>query len=293
MKSPEYYRSELHKNKSRIIKDLRNAKCGYTYDEFINYCCSALITKQSLLSCNPESVLGAFLHCAGMGLLPNTPFNHITIKPYFRNEKDDKSGEWIRIKEARLLMGYQGWVEIILRNTNVINLDTQLVHKSDIFKEIRGLMPNIDHIPDPERQDTTRIAAYAVAWFKDAAVPTFTVVYKEEIDQIKKISKQADPDTYIWDHEEKDPFGWMWKKTAIKQLAKLLPKSKFLDQTINLDNLVNIGVGSVYLTTGGELKFIDSQKAKINEKKSRRKEKSQKVVDGLLFRREKNLTDKA
>lgn len=283
--TPDHYTKLLNERRSKITKYLLAAKSGYTSEDFIFHCINALSDNHRLLNCNSDSLMGAFMHCAEMGLMPNTPHNHVTIKPYYRNAKDESTGDWVKIQEARVITGYQGWIDIMLRNSNVESITAEVVYKSDKFTETRGLRPNLEHIPDPERKEPERIAAYAIAHIKNAQIPIFTVVYKVDMIKIKKISEQSDPSNSLWANEEDDPFAWMWRKTAVKQLAKMMPISKQLDQTINLDNLVDTGTGSVYLTKGGQLKFITSDKAKANQTISRKKAKSDDVVNALVNRR--------
>ena len=99
------------------------------------------------------------------------------------------------------------------------------------------------------------------------------------------ISAKADPENTLWGDYDKDPEGWLWKKTAIKQMAKLLPKSKSLSQALALDSLSEIGTGSVYLTKGGDLKFIKSDKAKAAAIVGRKQKKSNDSVAAILGQR--------
>lgn len=285
--SIEYYHSELSANKARISKDLLKANSSYTYQDFENSCLDSLRTNTGLLTCESQSVLGAFLHCAGMALMPNTRYNHITVTPYYRNDKSGTTGEWTKIKEARVIIGYEGWIDIIIRNTNVQSIDAELVLKNDHFKDIRGLSPNLEHIPNQEGQRAARIAVYAIARYIEPQKPSYKVLYSEEIRKFAEISKKADPENSLWNHPERDPTGWMWKKTAIKQLAKLLPKTKSLDKAMALDNLAETGVGSVYLTKGGDLKFIESDKAKANTIIANKKQASNQLVANLVPQKNK------
>lgn len=50
-----------------------------------------------------------------------------------------------------------------------------------------------------------------------------------------KFSKSKDSASSPW-NESKDPELWMWKKTVLKQVAKLVPTNERLVQAINYDN---------------------------------------------------------
>lgn len=58
---------------------------------------------------------------------------------------------------------------------------------------------------------------------------------KSDIEKIKGMSKAANSDHSPW-NSASDPELWMWKKTVLKQLAKLLPKTEELSQAIASDN---------------------------------------------------------
>jgi len=57
----------------------------------------------------------------------------------------------------------------------------------------------------------------------------------EDILKFKTFSKSASSSYSPW-NETKDPELWMWKKTVIKQLSKLLPKNETINKAVELDN---------------------------------------------------------
>ena len=50
-----------------------------------------------------------------------------------------------------------------------------------------------------------------------------------------RFSKSKDSASSPWS-EKNDPEGWMYKKTVLKQIAKLVPTNEHLIQAIELDN---------------------------------------------------------
>lgn len=79
------------------------------------------------------------------------------------------------------------------------------------------------------------IGAYAIAILPDGK-RLCKVMSKSDIEKIKVMSKGAKSEYSPWNATASDPEKWMWKKTAVKQLAKLLPKTEELNQAIALDN---------------------------------------------------------
>ncbi len=59
---------------------------------------------------------------------------------------------------------------------------------------------------------------------------------KTEIFSIRdKFSKSKDSPSSPW-NESRDPELWMWKKTVLKQVAKLVPKNERIIEAIEIDN---------------------------------------------------------
>ena len=96
---------------------------------------------------------------------------------------------------------------------------------------------------------------------KDAE-PLFTVLSKADIDAVKKIVKSGG----VWGSTQ-DYRMWMEKKTAIKQVLKLVPKgnNEVLSKAIHVDNVYD-GGGKVVATEDGEVEVMDS-KIVANENK--------------------------
>ena len=90
---------------------------------------------------------------------------------------------------------------------------------------------------------------------------------KEDILAIgKKFSKSYDSNYSPW-NESNDPELWMWKKTCLKQVAKLVPKNERLLKAIDYDNVEDTD-------------FDEMRKNDLLEKANRQSEAS--VADLLL-----------
>ena len=62
----------------------------------------------------------------------------------------------------------------------------------------------------------------------------FKVMSELELKDIQRMSKAGNKG--IWFNKEKDPQGWMLKKTCLKQLLKLVPKEFQLGSGLHYDN---------------------------------------------------------
>ena len=209
-------------------------------------CQNTVSRNPKLLECTPASLFGAILTACELGLEPNTPNQFCAIVPY----KTKVGNNYV--DAAQLQMMYYGIVELAYRTERVIKIWTELVYEGDEFTEILGSNPQIIHKrsanPDVSKQP---IAVYAMAKL-DNGETMFSVIYKGGIDKVEKIIEKRinKPDAQYqkkaWAGFSDNDFNFnLWRKTAIKQLAKTLPKSakSKLADAIKLDNqqpIINI-----------------------------------------------------
>ena len=84
----------------------------------------------------------------------------------------------------------------------------------------------------------------------------FKVMSKKEILDIVNISKASNP---LYKNSTKDPQGWMFRKTVIKQLSKTLPKDYYGKKGISVDDKVE-GGGYLKLDEDNNVMFVDGKK---------------------------------
>lgn len=180
-----------------------------------------LITK-----CNPESLLGAFMECASLDMYPSNHSGDCYIVPY--------KGY------AQFQIGYRGFKTLAFR-AGILRIGSDVVREKDEYKEERGTDPKIIHnVPlRGERGEAYR----AYAWAEITKGNTvFQPMSKEEIMEIKETSPAKNSNYSPWNGN--DPQLWMWQKTCLKQLAKLLPTSEHgeaINRAIYLDNVSERG----------------------------------------------------
>lgn len=172
----------------------------------------------ALRECTTESLLGAFMECAALGLYPGNASGDCYVLPY----KND----------AQFQMGYRGFKTLAFR-AGIKSCGTDVVHENDEFLEERGTVQKLTHVP-AEGDRGQPIGAYAWAKIGDEIV--FRYMKKEDILKIKEKSKSKNSEYSPW-ASKNDPMLWMWQKTVFKQLAKLLPTSEVLDRAVYVDNV--------------------------------------------------------
>lgn len=240
---------------------------------FISSVMQCINMTPKLLLCKHESLVGAFLECAAVGLFPSSWSGECYVLPY-----DSKDGMM-----AQFQMGYKGFITLGYRS-GVQSIWTNIVYKNDKFKEYKGTDPKIEHEVAPGDRGEP-IGVYACAKVNGETI--FLFMKKDQVMKIKSMSKAKDSKYSPWNSN--DPEMWMWKKTAIKQLAKTFPRGDAgqMGKAIYLDNISERGG---YIQDEGKIvdvpfdepddQKIDSAKDK-KDKLKKKKEEDQADPDGF------------
>ena len=161
-----------------------------------------------LRQCSPESFLRAIYKASQLGLDPTGIGNQGHIVAY--------KGE------AQFIRGWGGVVTMAARRG--INIDTFAVYDGDEFEVARyvnegGYYLGLHHVEKRDNPDDIGEvrAAYAVANCKEWLQPMIEVVWKHDIEKIRRNS--ASPNSPAW----KGWYSEMARKTAVNRLSKRLP----------------------------------------------------------------------
>jgi recombination protein RecT len=189
----------------------------------------------SLRECTPESLLGAVMQAAQVGLEPDA-LGSVYLVP-FNNKKKDQNGKEYWVKEVQLQIGYKGLIELVRRSGQVTSIVANEVYENDEFEFEYGLEEKLYHKPTMGTERGKLICFYAYARFKDGG-HAFHVMSVEQINQIRdKFSKSQKNGNHFgpW----KDHYESMAKKTVIKQLVKYMPISIEIQNNIVTDETVH------------------------------------------------------
>lgn len=188
---------------------------------------TALTTNPKLGECSPLSVIASVVEASQLGLEPNTPLGQCWLIPYK--------------KQCQLQLGFKGLVDLARRSGKVQGLSAEVVHERDHFVAGLGTHNSIEHRKHEGGDYGAFRAAYAVAWFHGGG-HQFVVMYKHEIDEIRKTSKTEARDDGPWEKW----YGEMAKKTVVKRLCKLLPQSIELARALVNDDNADAGLRQVF-----------------------------------------------
>ena len=117
-------------------------------------------------------------------------------------------------------------------------IDAYPVYEEDEFTIVYGLHPDIQHKPrfnGPHFGNPDKLTGvYAVANLKDGAVQ-WDYMTRKEIDGIRARSKASSSGPWVTDYVA------MAKKTVIKRLCKMIPKSTEIMRAIDLSDTADTG----------------------------------------------------
>ena len=175
----------------------------------------ALAQNKGLAECEPKTVLFAVMAASRIGLEINGPLQECWLIPYKT--------------ECTLQIGYRGFQGLARRGGDIRSIEARLVFEGDHFDVQYGTDPRIDHKPNGETDPAKLTHVYAVAFDKAGKSFAFDVLTREDVERARKSSRMANGGAW------KDHTGEMWRKTAVRRLAKYLPLSPDLAAAIELD----------------------------------------------------------
>ena len=182
---------------------------GLDPDRFTRLALTTLRKTPALQDCNPESFIGALLTASALGLEPDV-LGEAYLVPYKR--------------ECTLIIGYQGLAKLFWQSPQASQLESGWVGEHDDFDFEKGTSPWLRHKPALGDRGKV-IAYYAIVGLKSGAT-WFEVFSPAQIDALRGTSKKSGI---------RDPEHWMARKTALKQVLKMAPKTTQLASSMALD----------------------------------------------------------
>ena len=107
-----------------------------TPERMLRIAINAVHKTPKLAECEPQTVLGAVMTTAALGLEPNTVQQQAFLIPYGRNVK--VGGEWRKIMECQFQIGARGFVTLAYRSPRVLSLTAGAIHAGDDFDHCEG-----------------------------------------------------------------------------------------------------------------------------------------------------------
>jgi recombination protein RecT len=194
-----------------------------------------------LLQCSSASLIGGFLQVSHCGLEIGSHLGQAWLIPF-------------KVKgtmTATVVFGYKGLVALAYRSGIVQNVQAWDVRDADIFEPpMMGTDPKIVHSPQPKREESEVVAAYAVVRLLNAPVPNIEWMWRDEIERIMRRSRAFQyADGGRNDSPWHTDFPMMARKTALRRALKYVPQtpeSRTLHTAINIDEQADANLDQTF-----------------------------------------------
>lgn len=190
-------------------------------DRFVRIAITTIRQNPKLAQCSQESLLGALMVSAQLGLEPGT-LGQCYLIP-FENKKLGKV-------ECQFQIGYKGLIELLRRSGQLSDIYSYAVYENDDFEITYGLSRDLKHKPNFSDRGEI-IGFYAVAILKDGA-KAFEYMTKDEVLKHEEKYRKGSYKNDVWNKN----FEEMAQKTVVKKLLKWLPVSVEFLENIEKDD---------------------------------------------------------
>lgn len=213
-------RGLLQKQQGEILKAIPK---GLDAQRFVRAALTVFARTPKLLDCDTNSVLGAVMQAAQLGLELDPGMGQAYLVPYGRT--------------CTMITGYQGLVALAMRTPDVKSVIARAVYEKDLFDYELGLNEVLKHKPtgEPDKGNLTHVYAVSKLVDKDGMILVFEVMSKKEVDAIRARSRAKDSGPWVTDYE------MMARKTVVRRLSKWLPKATDFGRAIAAEDRFDMG----------------------------------------------------
>ncbi len=206
-------------------------------DRMLRLCINAVRRTPELLACDPQSVLGAMMASAALGLEPNTVQQQAYLLPYKRRAK--VGGQWVDVMECQFQIGYRGFLTLMYRSPHIKSVVAEAIHAHDVFEHLMGSQSFLKFSKKMDGDRGPLIGSFCLVKLASGE-EVACVLPLSEIEKIRGRSEtfralarnlenattEKDRDTAARKFADTPWVLWeddMAAKSAIKKIAKLLP----------------------------------------------------------------------
>lgn len=197
----------------------------------------ALITEcqvnPALMDCTPASLFGAVIRAGQLGLLIGGPLGEAYLIPFGNSKKGG-------VKEATLVLGYKGVVQLAHRSDKIARLTPWTVREGDDFAVVGGTDQRIIHRPQ-RGQDRKPTDYYVSVKLVNGGNDFETFTFEDAVRFRDRYATARNAPQFVrdkspWYDMTGGGFDVMSHKTLIKRLGKRLPLSVEMRDAIALDD---------------------------------------------------------
>jgi len=218
--------SLLEKYKGQIERALPR---HLTPERMIRVALTAVSQSPRLQECEPVTICACIVQASILGLEPSSALGEAYLVP-FKNSKTNRM-------ECQLMPGYLGLIKLARNSGEVSMVDAQIVYSNDEFEFSKGSDIWWTHKWGREGERGDPQGCWAGYTLKDGT-KNFEYWTGEQIRNHKgRYSKGANAQDSAWETSPE----WMWKKTVLKQVLKLMPKAVQIASALSLEERAEVG----------------------------------------------------
>jgi len=201
-------------------------------DRHVRAAINAWVRTPRIQTCVATSILDALAVSFQLGLLANGIGGEgwlATFRPKWLSEKDEpEERTW-----CTFLAGYQGLLKLCYQHPSVASIKGACVYQGDTLEFNLGTNGFVRHhwnLGDTNRNSKPIIGAWAQGELVNAKDPIIVVMDKTSI--VRCRDTQQDAYSLMWrEHPDQG-----YRKSALRQVCKMLPKHHLLSIALELDN---------------------------------------------------------
>ena len=186
-------------------------------ERFTRIILTELRNTPTLLDCNPESLLGAMMLSAQLGLEPG-PLGHVYLVPYKRR--------------VTFIIGYRGMIHLAQRSGRLASIVARTVYQGDGFEYEYGTREHLYHKPCPPADRGAVQGYYLMAKLANPTGKHLAFAYPEEIEARRKRSELGRQGKGPW-HTD---YEAMAHKSLVRMSERWLPLSAEYERAMVADD---------------------------------------------------------
>ncbi|MCI1750901.1 MAG: recombinase RecT [Megasphaera cerevisiae] len=221
-----------------------------TGERFSRMILSAMSSTPQLVSCTPQSFLGAMMQAAQLGVEPNTPIGQAYLIPYKNHGK----------LECQFQLGYKGLIDLVYRSGQVKDIQAHEVYENDEFEYELGLDAKLRHKPAMKDRGAV-VAYYAVFHTKDGGYGFEVMSVADVKAHARKYSQSFSSNYSPWAKN----FDEMAKKTVLKKCLKYAPLKTEFVRGIAADGTIKSTLAKDMVEIHDETEYTDIEATPVGD----------------------------
>lgn len=205
-----------------------------TAERIIQMAVTLISRNPKIAKCTYSSLVGAIMQASILGFQPVEALGECYFVPRSVKKKTGNKEEWV--DEVCFEIGYKGYIKLGQNSGQLKTIYSEAIYAGDYYKIVKGLNADLQHEPKYETDSIDDlIGTYAVAHYINGGY-NFVFLPKKKIEKYRLLSPAQKKYglSGIW----KDNYEEMAKKTAIRRLSDVIPKSSDIQNAFISDGAI-------------------------------------------------------